>query len=68
MIPQPCPICHKLKQLIRYHITYNPERVIYACQDCNEIEYKMRKHIGWVRHPIIEYRIRKLYKNLGFKK
>ena len=66
MIPQPCPICNRLKYLIRYHITYSPERIIYACQDCNELEWKMRNNMLSF-HPIIKYRIRKLYKEQGFR-
>lgn len=38
-----CPICTKLYDKTRrpvvYHVHYNPERVIMACQVCNEIEY-----------------------------
>lgn len=35
-----CPICKFNRQkLITYHISYNPERTIYACKWCNYIEY-----------------------------
>lgn len=41
-----CPICLKAYDLTRrpvvFHTSYKPERVITACQICNEIEYLSR--------------------------
>jgi len=66
-VPQYCPLCHHLKYLVRYHISYNPEVLIYACQDCNEIEYKLRRgFFQKLLHPIITYRIIKLYRTHKF--
>lgn len=42
-----CPICGTLYDLyrhkkVKYHITYNPQKWVYACELCNEIEYLQR--------------------------
>ena len=38
-----CPICKRYKKLINYHIFYDPEVIIMACQSCNYLEYRLRK-------------------------
>ncbi len=43
-----CPIClkpyDKKRKPVVYHISYNPEKTITACNICNYIEYLSRKH------------------------
>ena len=44
-----CPICRLFynktdRKRVQYHISYEPSRWIFACQSCNEVEYRLRNH------------------------
>ena len=42
--PYVCPICKKaVSWLVKYHVSYDPEIIIYACRTCNKVEHKLRK-------------------------
>lgn len=46
-----CPICLnpyiENNKKVRYHLSYNPPKFIYACQSCNFAEYLSRH---WRKH------------------
>ena len=46
-----CPICLRpygvTNKKVRYHLSYNPPKFIYACQSCNFAEYLSRH---WRKH------------------
>lgn len=48
-----CPICVRpydnTRRPVIYHVSYNPEKVISACQICNEIEYLDRNNLMYSR-------------------
>ena len=41
-----CPICKKLRKLIRYHISYRDNKIIMACRGCNNVEYRLRNGLS----------------------
>jgi hypothetical protein len=60
-----CAICGKFRKMVKYHITYKPEKYIYTCRDCNFLEYLMRKNKNFRSKKFkVELRIIKKLKNL----
>lgn len=64
-----CPICKKTKRLIKYHIQYDPEKIIYACQNCNYIEYNLRRgkiKRAYKKQVLSVYNFQKRFSNLNY--